>query len=206
MSYIDLKKLKDNPKSIVTFTLNSACERQEKTYSGGTFTVWQYNVISDGQHMTLDAADSLKRKLDDFSIGDELSLSYEPFTKDDKLMYYWKLEAALRSEQKTEQVTKSINQFDEMLKKDKAAKEKPFVNNGARFGMIFNNTMQVYMTQELSWTKEQFVENFNRIESFVDACENQEAAPAKPNADKDIKTVEKGFVETAEVPEDDLPF
>jgi len=178
--------------------LNSNAVREEKQYSGGTFSVWAYNVLQNGQQLTLDASDTLKRKLDDFSIGDEISLSYESFTKNDQLMYYWKVDAALRSEQKIEQVTKSINEFDEMLKKEQAAKEKPFVNNGARFGMIFNNTMQVYMAQGLSWTKEQFVENFNRIESFVDACENQDAAPAQP-----VK-LEEPKVE--EVPEDDLPF
>ena len=203
MSYIDIKKLKANPKSVVTFTLDSACERQEKTYSGGTFTVWQYNVISDGQHMTLDAADSLKRKLDDYSIGDELSLSYEPFTKDDKLMYYWKLEAALRSEQKTEQVTKSINEFDEMLKKDKAAKQ-PFVNNGARFGMIFNKTFEWWLHDKCEWGPEQFVKNFITVENMVLKCENPKQNNVEQN--NELKSIKKTIEETVEVPEDDLPF
>ncbi len=205
MSYIDLKQLKNNPDTIATFILNSTPEREEKTYSGGTFQIWNYNVLQKGQNVVLGASDTLKRKLDAFSIGDEVSLSYSSFTKDGTLRYFWKVEAALRSEQVAEQTTKSINEFDAMLKKEQAAKQ-PFVNNGARFGMIFNNTMNVYMKQGLSWTQQQFVENFNRIESFVDACENQETKPEKQNAAKDLKTVENGFVETVEIKEDDLPF
>ena len=200
MSYIDLKNLKQNPGTTAKFVINSKAEKVEKEYSGGSFTVFDYDVLVNNQFSVLSASVSLHRKLMAFSIGDTINLTYDSFTKEGKLTYYWKVEGELTSETKTfEQTQKSVNEFDAMLKKEQAKQEKPFVNNGARFGMIFNNTFKLYVQKGMTWTEQEFKYNFNKIETFVNVCENQdEPEQPKPQAVEQHKPVV--------VDEDELPF
>ena len=205
MSFINLKNLKENPGTTARFVINSAAQKVEKEYSGGSFTVFDYDVLVNNQSSVLSASVSLHRKLMAFSVGDTINLTYDSFTKDDKLTYYWKVEGELTSEQKFEQTKKSVNEFDAMLKKEQAIKEKPFVNNGARFGMIFNNTFKLYVQKGMVWTEQEFKYNFNKIETFVSVCENQDVQTPKP-VKEEIKKGPENLAEAVKINEDDLPF
>ena len=82
MAFVNLKDLKANVGGQLRLTLNSSGVYEEKEWQGKKFNTFKYEVVQDGQTMTLDATDSLKRKLDLINTGDDFLLSWEEFTKD----------------------------------------------------------------------------------------------------------------------------
>lgn len=203
MAFVNLKDLKANIGGQLRLTLNSSGVYEEKEWDDKKFNVFKYEVIQDNQVMTLDATDSLKRKLDTISTGDDFLLSWEQFTTDEgQLRNYWKVEKVSKDSANPvfENIKKSVNEFDEKLKADKAVKEavqttNATYTNGARFGMIFNNVIKLYIANDMIWTTDEFVNNFKRVEGWVEACENPSTIPAasKPN-------------EPVQIDEDELPF
>ena len=203
MAFVNLKDLKANIGGQLRLTLNSSGVYEEKEWDNKKFNVFKYEVIQDNQVMTLDATDSLKRKLDTISTGDDFLLSWEQFTTDEgQLRNYWKVEKVSKDSANPvfENIKKSVNEFDEKLKADKAVKEavqttNATYTNGARFGMIFNNVVKLYIANDMIWTTDEFVNNFKRVEGWVEACENPSTIPAasKPN-------------EPVQIDEDELPF
>ena len=184
MAFVNLKDLKANVGGQLRLTLNSSGVYEEKEWQGKKFNTFKYEVVQDGQTMTLDATDSLKRKLDLINTGDDFLLSWEEFTKDGRLMNYWKLEKVSKesANPQFENVKKSVNEFEQQLQKDKAVKEKvqttnSTYTNGAKIGMIFNQTCEQFRYFECAWTQEEFVDNFNRLSAYLDACENQKEKP-----------------------------
>jgi len=203
MAFVNLKDLKANIGGQLRLTLNSSGVYQEKEWSGGKFNVFQYEVIQDGKPMTLDATDALKRKLDLISTGDDFLLSMEQFTnKEGQLIPYWKVEKVSKESANPvfENVKKSVNEFEVQLQKDKALKQQvnttnSTFTNGARFGMIFNNCIKLYIENGMKWTTDEFVNNFKRVEGWVEACENPSTIPAASKPNKPVQ-----------IAEDDLPF
>jgi len=203
MAFVNLKDLKANVGGQLRLTLNSSGVYEEKEWQGKKFNTFKYEVIQDGTVSTLDATDSLKRKLDLISTGDDFLLSWEQFTTDEgQLRNYWKVEKVSKESANPvfDNVKKSVNEFDEKLKADKAVKEavqttNATYTNGARFGMIFNNVVKLYIANDMTWTTDEFVNNFKRVEGWVEACENPSTIPAasKPN-------------EPVQIDEDELPF
>jgi hypothetical protein len=203
MAFVNLKDLKANIGGQLRLTLNSSGVYEEKEWQGKKFNTFKYEVIQDGVASSLDATDSLKRKLDLISTGDDFLLSWEQFTTDEgQLRNYWKVEKVSKDSANPvfENVKKSINEFDEKLKADKAVKEavqttNATYTNGARFGMIFNNVVKLYIANDMTWTTDEFVNNFKRVEGWVESCENPSTIPAasKPN-------------EPVQINDDDLPF
>ena len=203
MAFVNLKDLKANIGGQLRLTLNSSGVYEEKEWQGKKFNTFKYEVIQDGQAMTLDATDSLKRKLDLISTGDDFLLSWEQFTTNEgQLRNYWKVEKVSKdsANPQFDNVKKSVNEFDEKLKADKAVKEavqttNATYTNGARFGMIFNNVVKLFIENGQSWTTDEFVNNFKRVEGWVEACENPSTIPAasKPN-------------EPVQIDDDELPF
>jgi len=93
MAFVNLKDLKANIGGQLRLTLNSSGVYEEKEWQGKKFNTFKYEVIQDGTVSTLDATDSLKRKLDLISTGDDFLLSWEQFTTDEgQLRNYWKVE------------------------------------------------------------------------------------------------------------------
>ena len=218
MAFVNLKDLKANIGGQLRLTLNSSGVYQEKQWTGGKFNVFQYEVIQDGKPMTLDATDAIKRKLDEnlISTGDDFLLSCEQYTnKEGQLLPYWKVEKISKesANPQFENIKKSVNEFDQKLKADKAVKEavqttNATYTNGARFGMIFNNVVKLYIANGMMWTKEQFVSEFNRVEGWVEFCENKPNTPVDNNLAKlqeqriDASSPSNPVV----VDEDELPF
>ena len=218
MAFVNLKDLKANIGGQLRLTLNSSGVYQEKQWTGGKFNVFQYEVIQDGKPMTLDATDAIKRKLDEnlISTGDDFLLSCEQYTnKEGQLLPYWKVEKISKesANPQFENIKKSVNEFDQKLKADKAVKEavkttNATYTNGARFGMIFNNVVKLYIANGMMWTKEQFVSEFNRVEGWVESCENKPNTPVHNNLARlqeqriDASSPSNPVVED----EDDLPF
>ena len=215
MAFVNLKDLKANIGGQLRLTLNSSGVYQEKEWSGGKFNVFQYEVIQDGKPMTLDATDALKRKLDVLNTGDDFLLSMEQFTKEGQLIPYWKVEKVSKesANPQFENVKKSVNEFEQQLQKDKALKQQVNTSNttytnGARFGMIFNNVVKLYIANGMMWTKEQFVSEFNRVEGWVESCENKPNTPV----DNNLARLQEQRVDASSpsnpvvVDEDDLPF
>ena len=210
MAFVNLKDLKANIGGQLRLTLNSSGVYQEKEWSGGKFNVFQYEVIQDGKPMTLDATDALKRKLDVLNTGDDFLLSMEQFTKEGQLIPYWKVEKVSKesANPQFENVKKSVNEFEQQLQKDKALKQQvnttnTTYTNGARFGMIFNNVVKLFIKNGQSWTTEEFVNNFRRVEGWVEACEQPASTPtsSKPN-----EPLSNGLQEPVQIADDDLPF
>ena len=218
MAFVNLKDLKANIGGQLRLTLNSSGVYQEKEWSGGKFNVFQYEVIQDGKPMTLDATDAIKRKLDEnlISTGDDFLLSCEQYTnKEGQLLPYWKVEKISKesANPQFENIKKSVNEFDQKLKADKAVKEavqttNATYTNGARFGMIFNNVVKLYIANGMMWTKEQFVSEFNRVEGWVESCENKPNTPV----DNNLARLQEQRIDASSpsnpvvVDEDDLPF
>ena len=218
MAFVNLKDLKANIGGQLRLTLNSSGVYQEKQWTGGKFNVFQYEVIQDGKPMTLDATDAIKRKLDEnlISTGDDFLLSCEQYTnKEGQLLPYWKVEKISKesANPQFENIKKSVNEFDQKLKADKAVKEavqttNATYTNGARFGMIFNNVVKLYIANGMMWTKEQFVSEFNRVEGWVESCENKPNTPVDNNLARlqeqriDASSPSNPVVED----EDDLPL
>ena len=215
MAFVNLKDLKANIGGQLRLTLNSSGVYQEKEWSGGKFNVFQYEVIQDGKPMTLDATDALKRKLDVLNTGDDFLLSMEQFTKEGQLIPYWKVEKVSKesANPQFENVKKSVNEFEVQLQKDKALKQQvnttnSTFTNGARFGMIFNNAVKLYIANGMIWTKEQFVSEFNRVEGWVESCENKPNTPV----DNNLARLQEQRIDASSpsnpvvVDEDELPF
>ena len=218
MAFVNLKDLKANIGGQLRLTLNSSGVYQEKQWTGGKFNVFQYEVIQDGKPMTLDATDAIKRKLDEnlISTGDDFLLSCEQYTnKEGQLLPYWKVEKISKesANPQFENIKKSVNEFDQKLKADKAVKEavqttNATYTNGARFGMIFNNVVKLYIANGMMWTKEQFVSEFNRVEGWVESCENKPNTPV----DNNLARLQEQRIDASSpsnpvvVDEDELPF
>tara|TARA_R100000656_G_scaffold122454_1_gene98083 strand:+ start:283 stop:873 length:591 start_codon:yes stop_codon:yes gene_type:complete len=196
MAFLDLKALKQNLGAKLKLTLQSTGVYQQKTYNGQSFNVFDYEVLQDNKLYTLGASDALHRKLQPFKSGDSFHLSFEEFTSDEgQLRNYWKVE-------KVKAVSNGVNEFEQKLKNDQAAqavtqKSNTF-ENGARFGMIFNNTFDLYKHFDCAWTTDEFVSNFHRVKGLVESCENSKLT--KPvNDSPPVNT-------SVEIKEDDLPF
>lgn len=233
MAFINLKDLKKNVGGQITLTLQSNPVYQEKEWQGGKFNTFQYEVLKDNELYTLDATDSLKRKIEEknINIGHSFLLSFEEFTnKEGRLVGYWKVEKILQQlkdapvyETLKPEYQSGTNEFEERLKKEKAEKSKALnqqiettnktYNNGARFGMIFNNTVQLFIENGQSWTTAEFVKNFNRVEGWVEACEQKPGTPqdadylAQKQRDDEYKqSVIDYTTEPVTIDEDELPF
>jgi hypothetical protein len=215
MAFVNLKDLKANIGGQLRLTLNSSGVYQEKEWSGGKFNVFQYEVIQDGKPMTLDATDALKRKLDVLNTGDDFLLSMEQFTKEGQLIPYWKVEKVSKDSANPvfDNVKKSVNEFDQKLKADKAVKEavqttNATYTNGARFGMIFNNVVKLFIENGQSWTTDEFVNNFKRVEGWVEACEGKPGTLVDNNLAKlqEQRIDAKSPSQPVQIDDDELPF
>ena len=127
-------------------------------------------------------------------------MSFEEFTSDEgQLRNYWKVE-------KLKPVSNGVNEFEQKLKDDQAAKavtqKSETFENGARFGMIFNNTFDLYKHFDCAWTIDEFVDNFHRVKGFVEACENQPQKPINTRSQVSSQSVDT----PVEIKADDLPF
>ena len=199
MAFLDLKALKQNLGAKLKLTLQSTGTYQQKTYNGQSFNVFDYEVLQDNKLYTLGASDALHRKLQPFKSGDSFHLSFEEFTSDEgQLRNYWKVE-------KVKAVSNGVNEFEQKLKNDQAAQAVTQKSNtfesGAKTGMLFNQTMEQFRYFKCTWTQQEFVDNFNRLSSYLYACENQSEKPKLP------KKVSLAPVNTSvEIKEDDLPF
>ncbi len=216
MAFVNLKDLKANIGGQLRLTLNSSGVYEEKEWQGKKFNTFKYEVLEDGKALTLDATDSLKRKLDLISTGDDFLLSWEQFTTNEgQLRNYWKVEKVSKesANPQFDNVKKSVNEFDQKLKADKAVKEavqttNATYTNGARFGMIFNNVVKLYIANDMTWTKEQFAEEFRRVESWVELCENKPNTPVSHNEPKQYeRKIEEAYPEKpVQIDDDELPF
>ena len=211
MAFVNLKDLKANVGGQLRLTLNSSGVYEQKEWQGKKFNTFKYDVVQDGQTMTLDATDSLKRKLDLIKTGDDFLLSWEQFTTDSgEIRNYWKVEQVSKesANPQFENIKKSVNKFEQQLEKDKALKQQvnttnSTYTNGARFGMIFNNTIELFIANGMKWTTGEFIDNFRRVEGWVEACENPSTTPLNTQPNEPIPN---GIQETVVVNEDDLPF
>jgi len=216
MAFVNLKDLKANVGGQLRLTLNSAGVYEEKEWQGKKFNTFKYEVIQDNQVMSLDATDALKRKLDAIPQGSDFLLSWEQFTTDEgSIRNYWKCEPVSKESANPvfENVKKSINEFDQKLQADKAVKQavettNQAYSNPARMGMIFNNTVKLYIANDMSWTTDEFVNNFKRVEAWVEACEDKPGTPVSNNLEKlQEKRIEANTPsEAVEIKADDLPF
>ena len=213
--FINLKDLKANIGSPIKLTLNSEPVFVEKEWQGRSFNVFNYRVLFNGVENELSATDSLKRKIDsELKVGDDFLLSWEEFTKDNQLRNYWKIvKDDTTGYQNLKQpasngVANGVNEFEQKLQESKAQQavvktNKEYVSP-ARNGMIFNNTIKLYIANDMAWTQDEFVSNYKRVESFLDSCENaQETKPFELPVEKPVQPkVEPSATYTA----DDLPF
>ena len=216
MAFVNLKDLKANVGGQLRLTLNSGGVYEEKEWQGKKFNTFKYEVLEDGKALTLDATDSLKRKLDLISTGDDFLLSWEQFTTNEgQLRNYWKVEKVSKesANPQFDNVKKSVNEFDQKLKADKAVKEavqttNATYTNGARFGMIFNNVVKLYIANDMTWTTDEFVNNFKRVESWVEACEGKPGTPVENNLTKlqEQRIDAKSPSQPVQIDEDELPF
>jgi len=209
--FINLKDLKQNIGSPIKLTLNSEPVFVEKEWQGRTFNVFNYRVLFNGVENELSATDSLKRKIDsELKVGDDFLLSWEEFTKDGQMRNYWKLQK-LSNETQYENikqpVSNGVNEFEQKLQESKAEQavvktNKEYVSP-ARNGMLFNQTCEQYRYAKCTWTKEQFVETFNRLSAYLDACENQVEKPVELPVEQ---PVQPKVAPSATYSQDDLPF
>ena len=209
--FINLKDLKANIGSPIKLTLNSDPVFVEKEWQGRTFNVFNYRVLFNGVENELSATDSLKRKIDsELKVGDDFLLSWEEFTKDGQMRNYWKVVKEDNSgyQNLKQPVSNGVNEFEQKLQESKAQQavvktNKEYVSP-ARNGMIFNNTIKLYIANDMAWTQDEFVSNYKRVESFLDSCENaQETKPFELPVEKPVQPkVEPSATYTA----DDLPF
>ena len=208
--FINLKDLKANIGSPIKLTLNSDPVFVEKEWQGRTFNVFNYRVLLNNTEHELSATDALKRKLDELKVGDDFLLSWEEFTKDGQMRNYWKVEKddTTGYQNLKQPVSNGVNEFEQKLQESKAEQavvktNKEYVSP-ARNGMIFNNTVKLYIANDMAWTQDEFVSNYKRVESFLDSCENaQETKPFELPVEKPVQPkVEPSATYTA----DDLPF
>lgn len=213
--FINLKDLKANIGSPIKLTLNSEPVFVEKEWQGRSFNVFNYRVLFNGVENELSATDSLKRKIDsELKVGDDFLLSWEEFTKDNQLRNYWKIvKDDTTGYQNLKQpvsngVANGVNEFEQKLQESKAEQavvktNKEYVSP-ARNGMIFNNTVKLYIANDMAWTQDEFVSNYKRVESFLDSCEN--AQETKPFELPVEKPVQPKVAPSATYTADDLPF
>ena len=212
--FINLKDLKANIGSPIKLTLNSDPVFVEKEWQGRSFNVFNYRVLLNNTEHELSATDALKRKLDELKVGDDFLLSWEEFTKDGQLRNYWKVEKDdTTGYQNLKQpvsngVASGVNEFEQKLQESKAQQavvktNKEYVSP-ARNGMIFNNTVKLYIANDMAWTQDEFVSNYKRVESFLDSCEN--AQETKPFELPVEKPVQPKVAPSATYTADDLPF
>ena len=216
MAFVNLKDLKANIGGQLRLTLNSSGVYEEKEWQGKKFNTFKYEVIQDGAVSTLDATDSLKRKLDTISTGDDFLLSWEQFTTNEgQIRNYWKVEKVSKesANPQFENVKKSVNEFEQQLQKDKQLKQQvnttnSTFTNGARFGMIFNNCVRLYIENGMKWTKEEFAAEFSRVEGWVELCENKPNTPVSHNELKQYqRKIEEEYPEKpVQIDDDELPF
>jgi len=70
--------------------------------------------------------------------------------------------------------------------------------------MIFNNTIKLYIANDMAWTQDEFVSNYKRVESFLDSCENaQETKPFELPVEKPVQPKAEP---SQTYSQDDLPF
>ena len=105
-------------------------------------------------------------------------------------------------------VANGVNEFDQKLQESKAQQavvktNKEYVSP-ARNGMIFNNTIKLYIANDMAWTQDEFVSNYKRVESFLDSCEN--AQETKPFELPVEKPVQPKVAPSATYTADHLPF
>ena len=213
--FINLKDLKVNIGSPIKLTLNSEPVFVEKEWQGRTFNVFNYRVLFNGVENELSATDSLKRKIDsELKVGDDFLLSWEEFTKDNQLRNYWKIvKDDTTGYQNLKQpvsngVANGVNEFEQKLQESKAEQavvktNKEYVSP-ARNGMIFNNTIKLYIANDMAWTQDEFVSNYKRVESFLDSCENaQETKPVELPVEKPVQPKAEP---SQTYSQDDLPF
>jgi len=213
--FINLKDLKANIGSPIKLTLNSEPVFVEKEWQGRSFNVFNYRVLMNGNDSELSATDSLKRKIDsELKVGDDFLLSWEEFTKDGQLRNYWKVEKDdTTGYQNLKQpvsngVANGVNEFEQKLQESKAEQavvktNKEYVSP-ARNGMIFNNTIKLYIANDMAWTQDEFVSNYKRVESFLDSCENaQETKPFELPVEKPVQPKAEP---SQTYSQDDLPF
>ena len=208
--FINLKDLKANIGSPIKLTLNSDPVFVEKEWQGRSFNVFNYRVLLNNTEHELSATDALKRKLDELKVGDDFLLSWEEFTKDGQMRNYWKVVKEDNSgyQNLKQPVSNGVNEFEQKLQENKAEQavvktNKEYVSP-ARNGMIFNNTVKLYIANDMAWTQDEFVSNYKRVESFLDSCENaQETKPFELPVEKPVQPkAEPSQTYTA----DDLPF
>ena len=212
--FINLKDLKANIGSPIKLTLNSEPVFVEKEWQGRTFNVFNYRVLLNNTEHELSATDALKRKLDELNIGDDFLLSWEEFTKDGQMRNYWKVVKEDNSgyqnlkQPVSNGVANGVNEFEQKLQENKAEQavvktNKEYVSP-ARNGMIFNNTIKLYIANDMAWTQDEFVSNFKRVESFLDSCENaQETKPVELPVEKPVQPKAEP---SQTYSQDDLPF
>ena len=213
--FINLKDLKANIGSPIKLTLNSEPVFVEKEWQGRSFNVFNYRVLLNNTEHELSATDALKRKLDELKVGDDFLLSWEEFTKDGQLRNYWKVEKDdttgyqnLKQPVSNGAANGTVNEFEQKLQESKAQQavvktNKEYVSP-ARNGMIFNNTIKLYIANDMAWTQDEFVSNYKRVESFLDSCEN--AQETKPFELPVEKPVQPKVAPSATYTADDLPF
>ena len=208
--FINLKDLKANIGSPIKLTLNSEPVFVEKEWQGRSFNVFNYRVLLNNTEHELSATDALKRRLDELNIGDDFLLSWEEFTKDGQMRNYWKVVKEDNSgyQNLKQPVSNGVNEFEQKLQESKAQQavvktNKEYVSP-ARNGMIFNNTIKLYIANDMAWTQDEFVSNYKRVESFLDSCENaQETKPVELPVEK---PVQQKVAPSATYTADDLPF
>ena len=61
---------------------------------------------------------------------------------------------------------------DQTQVSDKIKQENTVRMNGARFGMIFNNVIRIYIANDMSMTTSDIYDCFKRVESWVEFCED----------------------------------
>lgn len=208
--FINLKDLKANIGSPIKLTLNSEPVFVEKEWQGRSFNVFNYRVLLNNTEHELSATDALKRRLDELNIGDDFLLSWEEFTKDGQMRNYWKVVKEDNSgyQNLKQPVSNGVNEFEQKLQENKAEQAVVTTNlqyySPARNGMIFNNTIKLYIANDMAWTQDEFVSNFKRVESFLDSCENaQETKPVELPVEK---PVQPKVAPSATYTADDLPF
>jgi len=208
--FINLKDLKANIGSPIKLTLNSDPVFVEKEWQGRSFNVFNYRVLLNNTEHELSATDALKRKLDELKVGDDFLLSWEEFTKDGQMRNYWKVVKEDNSgyQNLKQPVSNGVNEFEQKLQESKAQQavvktNKEYVSP-ARNGMIFNNTVKLYIANDMAWTQDEFVSNYKRVESFLDSCENaQETKPVELPVEK---PVQQKAEPSQTYSQDDLPF
>ena len=212
--FINLKDLKANIGSTIKLTLNSDPVFVEKEWQGRTFNVFNYRVLMNGNDSELSATDALKRKLDELKVGDDFLLSWEEFTKDGQMRNYWKVQKASNETQYesikqpvSNGVANGVNEFEQKLQESKAEQavvktNKEYVSP-ARNGMIFNQTMEQFRYFKCVWTQQEFVDNFNRLSAYLDACETQPEQPVELPVEQPVQPKVAPSVAYAA---DDLPF